>query len=160
MTANELKVAYQAKLDRCPQENIVGIHYVTDTNICNKYLQDIVEIPLETCAKVINFYNEAKDYIRSLKVGDFASESAYGSESKCEIIRINKTKKVEGIFTFTIKVIFENGNTYQSTIKPVDIVYKGKRFYDIREAYYHASGYFISFGKFDKEHILEIAEIA
>lgn len=151
---------YQAKITRY---NLQNKHYIKDNSICNVYLETEYKIKIDDCLAIIDLYNQAKEYLHGLKPGDKAISSKYFSKDNIEILKVNYKKGLSKkgnkiISSFGIKILFDNGNTCKTQAKPLDLNFKGISIRKLIDCYYHVTGYFLSFCKYDVLDVKEVLE--
>lgn len=101
---------------------------------------------------LLNFYNEAKTYIKNLQKNNKIYFYCYGKNEYGEIAKISYKRKLNSkgqkiISSITVKKIITNSD-YTTKIKKTDIIYKNVNFGDLFEVCLHFYHY-LFFGKYD-----------
>jgi hypothetical protein len=132
-------------------------HYIKDNYICNIFLKEEIKIDIDKAIKIIELFQEARQYIYNLKIGDKIKIDLYGNIEEVDIKKINYKQGLSPNGNKIISTLTVNGN-YLSKIKIADIQYRGVKFYDLRDCTLHCNGNLLSFTEYEPKKVNDILE--
>ncbi len=149
------KEFYSARLahyDRTINKTRVNGDYIEDQNFDGT----LVRVKVADCMAIVKIYTEFRAYIYALKVGDTILIDHYGRVEQATIKRINYSRKVTRsgkpiISTMTVKTEWS-----ETKIETENIKWRGNLYYDVREAYAHASCHFGFWNKYDAKNVTSV----